>query len=199
MQVTLIRHGQTPGNALHRYIGRTDEPLSPEGAALAAQKGSDPGVERVYVSPMRRTKQTAAILFPNARQIVLDDLREMDFGDFEGRSYAEMEHDAAYRAWVDGVCMVPCPNGEGREDFTRRVCNAFAAALTDAGARGEQDVFFVVHGGTIMSVLSALARSAGEYYSYACGNCAGYRCTARREAERWVLEDVQAWEGETLL
>lgn len=199
MQVTLIRHGQTPGNALHRYIGRTDEPLSSEGAALAAQVKTAPGVERVYVSPMRRTRQTAAILFPDADQIVLDDLREMDFGDFEGRSYAEMEHDAAYRAWVDGNCMSPCPNGEGREDFTRRVCGAFAAALAEAGERGETDVFFVVHGGTIMSVLSELARSAGEYYSYACGNCAGYRCTARREAGRWVLENVQAWKGETLL
>lgn len=191
MQVTLIRHGQTPGNALHRYIGRTDEPLSPEGEVLAAGAGADRSVERVYVSPMRRTRQTAAILFPNACQIVLDDLREMDFGDFEGRSYADMEHDAAYRAWVDGSCMAPCPNGEGRADFTRRVCAAFQDALADAQRRGADAAVFVVHGGTIMSVLSALARNAGEYYSYACGNCGGYRCTAHREDGGWVLEDVR--------
>lgn len=191
MQVTLIRHGQTAGNALRRYIGRTDEPLSPEGARLAAEAGSDPARETVYVSPMRRARRTAEILFPNARQIVLDDLREMDFGDFEGRSAADMERDSAYRAWVEGGCMAPCPNGEGQADFTRRVCAAFCAALDDAAARGAAEAVFVVHGGTIMSVLSALSRPAGAYYSYACANCGGWRCTARRENGAWVLTEAE--------
>lgn len=195
MQVTLIRHGQTPGNALRRYIGRTDEPLSEQGAALCAQCGGDTARETVYVSPMLRTRQTAAILFPNARQIPADDLREMDFGDFEGRSADEMADDPAYRAWVEGECLAPCPNGEGQRDFTRRVCAAFSGALDDAQAQGAPDAVFVVHGGTIMSILSQLARPAGAYYSYACGNCAGWRCTARREEGRWVLEDLRAWDG----
>lgn len=190
MQVILIRHGQTAGNALRRYIGSTDEPLSPEGERQAAAcRGQT--AETVYVSPMRRTRQTAAILFPAARQVAMDGLREMDFGDFEGRSADEMADDPAYRAWVEGQCLAPCPNGEGQRDFTLRVCAAFSAALDDAQARGAPDAVFVVHGGTIMSVLSAMSRPAGEYYSYACGNCGGWRCTARQEGVAWVLTDVE--------
>lgn len=47
MQVMLIRHGQTAGNAQRRYIGRTDEPLSPEGIALSEAAGRDPALREV--------------------------------------------------------------------------------------------------------------------------------------------------------
>lgn len=191
MEVILIRHGMTAGNARRRYIGRTDLPLSEEGAALARAAGSDPGVRTVYVTPLRRTRQTAAILFPNARQITVDGLREMEFGDFENRSAAEMADDPAYRAWVDSDCLAPCPNGESRSEFCARVCAAFCAALDDAAARGAERAVFVVHGGTIMSVLFALDDCAGAYYSYACGNCGGWRCEARQEGGTWVLTDVE--------
>ena len=196
MQVTLIRHGQTAGNVLHRYIGRTDEPLSEEGAALAAAKGSDPELQTVYVTPLRRTQQTAAILFPSARQIIVDDLREMDFGDFEGRSFSEMEHDTAYRAWVEGGCLESCPNGEGRAEFSQRVCAAFANLVADAAARGEESVTFVVHGGTIMAIMERFARPCKDYYSYAVQNCNGYCCrVCREEADAIVLKDPVLWDG----
>ena len=94
MQVYLFRHGQTPGNAAHRYLGITDEPLSELGVETAQKTGCDPTVSEVLVSPLQRTQMTAAILFPNARQRVCYGFREMDFGDFEGRSAQEMENDA---------------------------------------------------------------------------------------------------------
>ena len=96
-RVYLIRHGLTEGNRLRRYIGRTDEPLCAAGrAALSAAPLK--GIETVYVSPLLRARETAAILFPHARQIVVDGLREMDFGAFENRSADDMKNDAAYRA-----------------------------------------------------------------------------------------------------
>ena len=100
MQVILIRHGMTEGNELRRYIGRTDEPLSEKGAAQAGAAGRDPELEAVYVTALRRTGQTARLLFPNARQTVVAGLEEMDFGEFENRSARDMEGDSAYRAWV---------------------------------------------------------------------------------------------------
>ena len=119
-EIILLRHGRTPGNETHRYNGVTDEPLSDAGrAALSDRRFAFPDPEAVYVTRMRRTRETAAILFPNARQITVPGLREMDFGDFEGRNFAEMEHDAAYRAWVDSGCLSPIPNGEGRAVFCR--------------------------------------------------------------------------------
>lgn len=194
MQVTLIRHSKTPGNAELRYNGRTDEPLSPEGVALAEAAGGDPGVRTVYVTPLQRTKQTAAILFPKAEQIIVDDLREMDFGDFEGRSYAEMEHDEAYRSWVESGCLAPCPNGEGRVDFSARVCAAFEGVVRKAAERGEDSLIFVVHGGTIMAIMERFARPHQDYYSYSVKNCQGYRCRVETDGTL-TLTDGIPWEG----
>ena len=102
MQIYLIRHGQTAGNALRRYIGSTDQPLTPEGAEGAKAAGARRSVQSVFVTPLVRTQQTACILFPDAEQTVVPALREMDFGDFEDRSFEDMKDDPAYRAWVDG-------------------------------------------------------------------------------------------------
>ena len=194
MQVTLIRHSKTPGNAELRYNGRTDEPLSKEGIALAEQAGADLSVETVYVTPLQRTQQTAAILFPMAEQIIVDDLREMDFGDFEGRSYTEMEHDEAYRAWVESGCLATCPNGEGRAGFSERACAAFEAVVRQAAKRGEEALTFVVHGGTIMAVMERFVQPKQDYYSYSVKNCQGYRCRVETVGTL-TLTDGIPWEG----
>lgn len=108
MLIVLLRHGETAYNEQHRYQGASDMPLSERGRAKL--RAADDAPDEVIVTPLCRTKQTAAILFPNAKQIVCDDLREMDFGDFEGRTYDEMKNDAAYGAWLDSGCEAACPN-----------------------------------------------------------------------------------------
>ena len=80
MLIVLLRHGQTAYNEQRRYQGAADVPLSPAGRA--ALKKADFETETVYVTPLCRTAQTARILFPHARQIVVPALREMDFGVF---------------------------------------------------------------------------------------------------------------------
>lgn len=84
MRVCLLRHGETAWNAQGRYLGRTDLPLTPAGRAALGPAGFTPAL--VYVSPLRRTAETAEILFPGAEQSAVPDFREMDFGVFEGRS-----------------------------------------------------------------------------------------------------------------
>lgn len=195
MQAVLIRHGQTAGNAQSRYIGRTDEPLSPWGRAAAGERGGDSAVQQVYVSPLRRTGETAAILFPRARQIVVPELREMDFGVFEGRSPGEMEQDAAYRAWVESECLAPCPGGESRAAFQRRAVAAFAGVLSDARRQGTQTAVFVVHGGVIMAVLEALALPQRSFYCWHVPNLGGWTAQARWEAGRWVLVSPRPYPG----
>ena len=62
LKLILIRHGETQGNKLKRYIGkRTDEPLCPEAGNMLAQLAY-PEVQAVYASPMIRCTQTAGIL-----------------------------------------------------------------------------------------------------------------------------------------
>ena len=131
MQTVLIRHGRTPGNDERRYIGRTDESLSARGKAEAEKAVRDFEQKKVYVSPLKRARETAAILFPNAEQIILPGLRETDFGSFEGKTADEMADDADYRAWVDGMCLGTCPRGESRADVTRRAVEAFEEAVRE--------------------------------------------------------------------
>lgn len=174
MQITLIRHAMTAGNAERRYVGRTDEPLSEAGIALASEAKSDPDVQVVYVTPMQRTQQTAQILFPNARLIPVDGLQEMDFGAFEMKNAEEMVHDYDYRAWVDGDCLDPCPNGESWNEFAIRVCRTFAKTICDVKEQGADEAVFVVHGGTIMAIMEWLRPTEGEQHIYSVKNCSGF-------------------------
>ena len=170
-EILLLRHGKTPGNALRQYIGRTDETLSAEGRAELEKFHYAPA-DSVYISPMLRCRETAEILFPGAQQTAVDALREMDFGHFEGRSYLDMAEDTEYQAWLDSDCEAPIPGGENKADFTDRCCAAFEKILAeDASDR----LVFVVHGGTIMAVLSRFAEPARSYYDWSVGNGHGFR------------------------
>lgn len=188
MHIRLIRHGTTAGNAERRYIGVTDEPLCPEGRAAAERHEKDPALDRVYVSPLLRARESAAILFPNAEQIPIRDLREMDFGVFEGRSADELENDPAFRAWVESYCRDACPGGESQEAFHARVL----AAFTETVRAAHTDVTFLVHGGVIMSILSQLAEPHRDFYEWGAPNLGGFEADCIERDGAIVLENVRA-------
>lgn len=169
-RVLLIRHGATAGNLKKQYIGSTDEPLCPYGQAQAASLA---GMEadRIVVSPMLRTRQTAELAFPGCRPEICRDLREMDFGVFEGRTADEMAEDPLYRTWVDGGCLDVAPGGEGMAGFKARCCGAFLRCMADVPA--DSTTAFVVHGGVIMAILEEFSRPKGNFYDYFLPNC-GY-------------------------
>ncbi|HAM15133.1 MAG TPA: histidine phosphatase family protein [Eggerthellaceae bacterium] len=175
MELIIIRHGQTPGNALRQYVGAVDQPLSETGRAEARAAGTHPEVKRVYVSSLQRTHETAAIMFPDAEQVIVDGIQEMDFGAFAGRSAADMEDDDEYRAWVDGMCLGQCPGGESMDMLCDRVCSALENLLRSAAARGERLVVLVAHGGTMMAGLTKLSDDKRSYWEWNVGNCKGYR------------------------
>ncbi len=182
MRVYLIRHAKTVGNAQNRYIGITDSPLCAEGIEFAKNVGRDEELGDVIVTPLTRTQQTASILFPSANQHIADELGEMNFGDFEDRSAADMENDAAYRAWVDGGCMAACPNGESVGGFADRVCAAFMQEVHRAEQNGEERLVFVVHGGVIMALLSSMGVPHKDFYDWYLPNCACVKADVERDA-----------------
>ena len=176
MELILVRHAQTPGNGQRRYVGIVDQPLSEEGRAQALAARASGDVKRVYVSKLRRTHETAALMFPNAEQIVVDGIHEMDFGVFAGRTPDEMVDDPDYRAWVDGECKGQCPGGESQGQFTDRVCAALEKLLCEAAARGEEQLVMVAHGGTMMAFLSRYGNDPSkQYWEWLVGNCGSYR------------------------
>ena len=171
MKWVLIRHGQTTGNVQHRYVGcQTDEPLCSEGIEKLKHR-EYPNVQRVFVSPMLRCKQTAAMLYPDIEPEVVEDFRECDFGAFENKSYQELSGRADYQAWIDSLGELPFPGGESRTEFASRCADAFEE-LTRRGM-GE-DCALVVHGGTIMAIMERFALPKGSYYDFQVKNGEGY-------------------------
>jgi alpha-ribazole phosphatase len=177
MEVLLMRHSRTAGNIARRYIGTTDEPLCDEGMTLAHSSGVSTDTAHVFVSPLKRALETAKIKFPNAELTIVDGLREMDFGVFEGRAAAELEHDAAYIKWLESNCTLPCPDGEGMSGFADRVCRAFDTIVRASIPSNGRRLIIVAHGGSIMSILSRYGKPERQYYEWYVDNCCGYRAT----------------------
>lgn len=189
MLIYLLRHGQTEYNAQKRYQGQRDIPLSPEGAAQLRRADFDPDV--VYVSTLQRTSQTARILFPEAKLVPVDGLKEMCFGSFEGRNYIEMEHDPDYLAWVAANCESPCPDGETKAAFSKRICRAFSALVDKALADGEELLVILAHGGTQMAALERYALPHKDYYEWCGPNAGGFVLDAADWADKRVLHLVK--------
>lgn len=170
MKVWLLRHGATVYNDEHRYQGRGDIPLSAQGLENLRRAEFAPPV--VYVSPMIRAKQTAAVLFPEAKLVEVPGLQEMNFGAFEGRNYQEMADDTDYRAWVEGGCVGQTPGGESKAVFSDRVCEAFVSVVDSALEARETQLVILAHGGTQMAALERFALPRRDYFDW-CGLLAG--------------------------
>ena len=175
IELYLVRHGHTPGNELGRYVGTTDESLSPAGRA-ALRRYRCPEVEAVYASPMRRCVQTAGILWPGVPVYFIEKLRECDFGEFENKNYLERAENPAYQAGVDSGGSLPFPGGESGADFRTRCREGFVEALKEIQRTKKRRAAFVVHGGTIMSILEAYAVPRHDFYHWQVKNGKGF-CT----------------------
>lgn len=154
MKLTMIRHGITEGNLRRLYYGSTDLELLPQGLEELEKlrlAGGYPSAAHYYTSGMRRTEQTFAALFGDMPHGILPEFREMDFGDFEMRSYEQMKDDPAYQAWITGdVEANVCPGGESGNQVTERSL-AGVRKLLEQG----EDAVVVTHGGVIGGLMQA--------------------------------------------
>jgi len=169
IQLIFIRHGATAGNLEKRYIGSTDEPLCDIGIAqVESLRKQNFQIDFLYVSPMRRTLQTAELLFPQMTCTLVRDFRETDFGLFEGKTAQDLSTVSEYQAWVDSMCLAPIPQGESITDFKTRCCSAFEAIMKNLP--NNSCAAFVVHGGVIMSILESYAQPKKRFYDYHIDN-----------------------------
>ena len=187
MQILLIRHGKTIHGERKQYQGALDTSLSEGGRAALIKAEQIP--ERIYVSPLKRARETAEILFPGAELFVTEGLSEMNFGAFEGRSWKEMENDAAYRAWVEGNCEGKCPGGEDRKEFTERVCRAFRELTEEALKDGMEKIAVVAHGGTQMAVMEKWSGLDRQYWEWQTECGAGWVLDTGRWPEQLEVSD----------
>ena len=170
MIINLIRHGRTEGNLESRYIGVIDEPLCAEGISELKAK-EFPECDMVICSPMKRCLQTARLIYPDKEPVVYEDLRECNFGAFEGQSPRELSENPFYRIWLDSGGTLPFPSGDKPNEFKRRTCDEFLKALAE---QPYERLSFVVHGGTIMSVMERFCVPKQSYFDYRVNNGCGY-------------------------
>lgn len=159
LKIHLIRHGMTDANIKGQYIGcKTDMPLSPEGLdelRFLKENKEYPKIERLYSSPLLRCKQTASVLYPDNTIRTIDNLREIDFGDFEGKTAMQLEGFRSYADWAAGKS--PAPNGESNEEFIKRICIGFNEVVCDLLSSELRSAAVIMHGGAIMMLLAATA------------------------------------------
>lgn len=169
MELIFIRHFKTKGNRLRQYIGVTDEPL--DQPVLLREY---PDANTVVVSPLKRCIQTAELIYPGKGQMICPGLRECDFGEFEKKTYEELKDHPAYQKWLDSGGAAAFPGGEGREAFVKRSVAAFEEAVRKLMENGCRRAAFVVHGGTIMAVLSEFDREKRDFYQWQVANGEGF-------------------------
>lgn len=145
MILTMIRHGQTEGSLHDLYYGAADIPVLPESLEeLHAKAAQYPKAARYFTSGLLRTEQTLAAIYGDVPHTALPGLQEMNFGDFEMRSYEELKDDPAFQHWVTDSEHLPCPNGESAQQTMARNLAAMREVLAV-----DEDAVCVIHGGVI--------------------------------------------------
>jgi alpha-ribazole phosphatase len=158
IKLFLIRHGQTSWNVEGRYQGDQDIELNSTGirqAGLAAKYLSRVEFSNIYSSPLSRTMETARII--NRRRgldiKVMQDLKEMDFGKWEGMKFEEINstYNSDYQKWLDDPYRNRPTGGENFQELTDRATAAID--LIVAGNSDGSSVAVSTHGGVILSLL----------------------------------------------
>jgi broad specificity phosphatase PhoE len=158
-RLILIRHAEIIANREFRYIGRRNDPLSEEGqeqAKRVAQALAVLPVEAIYSSPAQRAMQTASsiALYHHQEVRAQDDLRECDFGLWEGLNRTDLlaraPHEADYFfAWEHDLTMVP-PGGESYTAMSERVWAQVSSLLQ---VHDGQTLVLVSHVGPLKALL----------------------------------------------
>ena len=154
MLIYLLRHGLTGvqrPKALSRPAGH---PALARGLAQLRRADIDPKV--VYISTLQRTAQTAKVLFPEAKLVPVDGLKEMCFGSFEGAIILRWSTILTIRRGSPPTAKAPAPTVSARM-ISRTAYVTFAALVDKALADGEDMLVILAHGGTRWPRWSATA------------------------------------------
>jgi broad specificity phosphatase PhoE len=161
-RLLLIRHAEVEASYQGVFGGRIDMDLSPRGhdqaATLARYLDTKP-VGATYASPMKRVQQTLAPFLHNGapKPVILPDLREVDFGDWTGLSWDQVQAKFGVSAfsWLECLACGGIANAECGETFRDRVEPCLERILAEHPG---QQVAIFCHGGVIRMVLSILLR-----------------------------------------
>jgi probable phosphoglycerate mutase len=137
-RLIFLRHGETPHTLEKRFSGSGgDDPGLSEAGRLQAEAAADylarsGGIDAIVMSPLRRTRETAAVVAERLGldPVVDDGWREVAFGDWDGHTFAEVQQKwpDALNAWLESTAVAP-PGGESFDTCARRARSARDAIL----------------------------------------------------------------------
>jgi broad specificity phosphatase PhoE len=189
--VYLARHGETAWSLSGQHTGLTDLPLTPHGELNAKQLGKRlRGIkfDRVFVSPLQRARQTCKLAGFDHLAEVDADLVEWNYGDYEGKTTAEIRIQRAdWKVFRDG-----CPGGESVADVSARADRV----ITKWRALGGQTLVF--SSGHFLRAVGArwlgLEAGAGRFFhlSTAALSALGYEHTLAEPVMRWWNDERHA-------
>ena len=116
------------------------------------------------------------------------DWREMDFGDFEGKNYQDLNGDPDYQRWIDSGGVTAFPGGESRDEFVKRSMAGLEFCIECMKDYKQKSAVCIVHGGTIMAIMSSL--TGGDYYDYQVKNGQGYEIELSIKNNKVQLEKL---------
>lgn len=189
----LIRHGLTRGNLEGLYVGGgTDLPLCDEGChdlKVFKSRFVYPAPDTVFTSPLARAVETADIFFPSAgHRLVVPQLREANFGVFEGRKMEDLVKDPEFARWMDPASGFVPEGAEPTIEFHARCADTLHKLLEYMIRSEVTEAACVTHGGVIMSMLaqSALPRRPAEQWMADPG--CGY--TVQTDVAMWMRDKL---------
>lgn len=165
----LIRHGKTEANEKNLYYGFSDIELSSLGIqelTLLKQKISYPKGEVFFNSGLKRTIQTMEIIFGNKNFITNENLKEINFGDFELKSYEELKNNKSYIKWIENIEENEIPNGETKKQFSNRVIIGFSEIFSYSLNNNIKDIIIISHGGVISVFMENIFKDKRNFYEW---------------------------------
>lgn len=190
-KIHLIRHALTEANLKGQYVGVTDIPICSQGIQELKElkeKFEYPKAEKYFRSPLLRCKQTLDILYPDVQSTAIDGLHERNFGDFEGKTAQQLQHDSRFAKWLASSAVDAPPNGESILQFKDRICDSFENLMDYLISNGIHSAVIVAHGGTIMGILASYGLPRAHYLDWAVGNGRGY--TISITPSLWMRDKV---------
>lgn len=157
MRVIFVRHGETAWNSAKKYQGHSDIPLNEKGlqqAKMVAQRLTGEAISAVYSSDLRRAVQTAELIAGqhSLQTVALQELREVNFGLWEGLSYEEIM--ATWPEVLSAIYARPgadrIPGGESFYEVKERVARGLSRCIAD---HDQETIVIVSHGGTMRVLL----------------------------------------------
>lgn len=159
-RIFLVRHGETLWNRNFLYQGQKDIPLSEKGRKQAKKLAK--ALEReafraVYSSDLKRAYETAlAIANPRDLDVILKkELREINFGKWEGYSFEELrrKYPVEFSMWLNDPGEIRPPEGENLKELTQRVVGFLRKTAIE---HKNEDILVVTHAGPIRAVLMSI-------------------------------------------